>query len=65
MLKKLFHRINRHYVSHIDKALRKFDQSKPASPSQRAEIKKYEDIYYRRDIPTATKEVSSKLWEKF
>lgn len=54
------------YVSPIDIALAKFDESQPLSDSQISEIKKYEHIYYLRDhkrpLPVQPKE---NIWTDF
>ena len=65
MFKKLFRKIDRSYVSPIDIKLREFDQSHEMSESQKAEIAKYKDIYYKRDVPTPEKQKNSKLWDDF
>ncbi len=48
------------YVSPIDIALAKFDETHPLSDSQISEIKKYEQVYYLRDhkrpLPVQSKE---------
>lgn len=50
------------YVSDIDQKLESFDRSHPLSASQQAEIKKYAEIYERRDKPTKENKKRS-VWD--
>ncbi len=42
-------KIDKHYVSEIDKKMMAFNATHPLSAEQKAEIKKYQGIYQRRD----------------
>lgn len=44
-------KVDKHFVSSIDKFLAEFDRTHPKSSPQKAEIKKYERIYQLRDNP--------------
>lgn len=46
-------KIDKHYVSDIDKKLAEFDATHPKSRSQQAEYEKYQRIYRLRDSETA------------
>lgn len=64
-LKKYFKPANKSYVSDLDKFLVTFDTENPQqSPSQQAEIKKYERIGRLRDQASQTT-ASSKIWQDF
>jgi hypothetical protein len=52
----------KHYVSDIDRRLAEFDHTHRLSPSQQAEIKKYEWIYKHRDNPIAP-EKKKDIWK--
>lgn len=49
LIKKRPPKTLKNYVSKIDRKLAQFDHAHKLSPSQQAEIKKYEWIYKRRD----------------
>lgn len=55
------YKINKAYISPIDKALAEFDRTHPRSLAQQAEIKKYERIYRLRDHPIQEIEKSD-IW---
>ncbi len=58
-------KILQNYVSEIDQLLIKFDKEHPLlSKSQLKEVKKYELIYFLRDIGTRLMQ-PKKLWEGF
>jgi hypothetical protein len=57
-------KIDKHFVSNIDKFLEKLRKEVPESASQRAEREKYERINYLRDHPV--QELNApELWEDF
>lgn len=57
-------KIDKNFVSDIDKRLVKFDKTHPKSASQLAEITKYKRIYELRDNPNAKKSAQDKdIWE--
>jgi hypothetical protein len=49
-------KIDKHFVSEIDKKMAEFDAAHKKSPSQQAEIDKYKRIYELRDEPLASRE---------
>lgn len=54
-----------YYTSELDKFLAEFDAAHPKlSASQCAEIKKYDEVFKRRNDPKYTPHKNS-LWEKF
>jgi hypothetical protein len=55
-------KIDKHYVSEIDKKMAEFDATHSKSPEQKAEIKKYQHIYQLRDVPTDTPVEKEDLW---
>ncbi len=55
-------KMDKHYVSAIDKHLAEFDRSHMPSASQKAEIEKYRQVYEKRDKPTVTKKKLS-IWD--
>ncbi len=56
----------KNYVSPIDLKLKEFDSTQPKSPSQLAEIQKYQRIHQLRDQELKEKTDSSEdLWEGF
>lgn len=57
-------KIDREYVSDIDKFLREFDKTHPLSASQQKEITKNGKIAHLRDDPKAPHR-SENIWEKF
>lgn len=58
MIKK----IDKHYVSEIDKKMAAFDATHAKSPEQQAEIKKYRRIDQLRDVPTDVCIEKDELW---
>ena len=56
-------KIQRNYISSIDKVLIKFDQNNPISVSQQAEISKYQDIILRRE--QRIKSTDDTRWQDF
>lgn len=57
-------KLEKAYVSDIDKFLMEFDQSHPKSVSQREEIDKHKRLFLLRDDPNAPREQSA-IWEDF
>lgn len=55
-------KIDKHYVSEIDKKLAEFDQTHGKSASQMAEIAKYRAVFEKRDKAVIDSEESSELW---
>ena len=55
-------KIDKHYISEIDKQLAAFDATHANSPSQQMEIDKYRRINQLRDIPTAQTAEDDDLW---
>lgn len=45
-------KIDKHFVSEIDRKMAEFDATHPKSAAQQAEISKYQRIDQLRDIPT-------------
>ena len=56
-------KIDKHYVSEIDKKMAEFDASHAKSPEQKAEIKKYQWIHQHRDIAIDSAADKDGLWE--
>ncbi len=57
-------KVDKHYVSEIDKRLKEFRETHAKSQSQIAEIDKYNKIYELRDNPNAkSNKESSDLWD--
>lgn len=56
-------KIDKHFVSGIDKTLAQFDIAHAKSPAQQMEYDQYQRIYQLRDTPTES--VSSELHSKF
>lgn len=54
--------IDKNYISPIDQALEKFNQTHPRSPAQQDEIDKYRRVYQLRDHATAP-EKDKDLWD--
>jgi len=44
-------KIDKHFVSEIDKKMAKFDATHEKSAAQQAEFEKYQRIYKMRDVP--------------
>lgn len=59
MMKK----IDKHYVSDIDKKMAEFDAQYEKSPAQKAEYNKYQRIYHLRDVPTEQRIDCDTLWD--
>ncbi len=59
------YKIDKHYVSPIDKKLAEFNATHPLSASQQAEVAKYNRIYYLRDHKMPISEVDVEIWEGF
>lgn len=57
-------KVNKKYISAIDQVLAKFDSQHSKTPSQLAEINKYQRIYLLRDNPIR-EEKPSTLWDDF
>jgi len=56
-------KIDKHFVSEIDKKMAEFDASHPKSASQQAEMNKYQRIYQQRDVPTEQNVIHDTLWQ--
>ena len=56
-------KINRHFVSEIDKAMAKFNKTHELSASQRKEKEKYAKIHGLRDNPTELPLDDDSLWD--
>lgn len=56
-------KIDKHFVSEIDKKLAEFDSTHPKSASQQAESEKYQRIYQQRDTPTDADKQKEDLWK--
>lgn len=55
-------KIDKQYVSEIDKKIAEFNETHENSPAQQAEYDKYQKIYQHRDVPTDNKKDSDDLW---
>jgi len=55
-------KIDKNFVSEIDKKLAEFDRTHPKSPSQLAEIKKHLQVFKLRDKATDS-EAQKDLWK--
>lgn len=58
-------KIDKHFISEIDRELAKFDATHPKSASQEAEIKKYKRIISLRDEALPATPPVDDLWEDF
>lgn len=58
------HKIDKSYVSEIDKFMLDFDAKHPKSKSQQKEVIKYTRIFKLRDNPVAD-ESKERIWEGF
>ena len=56
-------KINRHFVSEIDKAMAKFNRTHELSASQRKEKEKYDKIHNLRDNPDELPPEQDNLWD--
>ena len=56
-------KIDKHYVSQIDKDLAAFDATHEKSPAQLTEYLKYQAIYQLRDEPTEQNKQEDSLWD--
>jgi len=58
-------KIDRNFISDIDKKLAEFDESHKLSPSQQAEAAKYRDLNHLRDEPVLKKpsDDESEIWD--
>lgn len=56
-------KIDKQYVSEIDKKLAEFDNTHPKSAAQQAEYDKYQKIYQFRDEPTDQNDKKNDLWD--
>jgi len=56
-------KIDKHFVSEIDKKMAEFDATHPKSASQQAEYDKYQRIYRLRDVPTEQTASRDELWD--
>lgn len=54
-------KIDKRFVSEIDKKMAEFDATHAKSASQKAEIDKYQKIYQLRDVPTE-QSLEDDLW---
>lgn len=55
-------KVDKHYVSDIDKRLKEFNNTQPKSAAQQAEIKKYQRIYQLRDNAIEETPVDDSIW---
>ena len=55
-------KLNKHYVSDIDKKLADFNRNQPRSASQLAEIDKHQKIFELRDNPDANQDQQGDIW---
>lgn len=56
-------KIDKHYVSEIDKKVDEFNQTHERSPAQQAEYEKYQAIYQKRDVQEGTPQTDDDhLW---
>jgi hypothetical protein len=56
-------KIDKHFVSEIDKKMAEFNETHPRSAEQQAEYDKYQRIYMMRDVPTECIEDQDSLWD--
>lgn len=57
------HKVDKHFVSEIDKKLAEFDRSHEPSPAQQAEIDKYKRVYKLRDDASASDPEQDDIWQ--
>lgn len=56
-------KIDKHFVSEIDKKLAEFDSTHTRSASQQAEYEKYQRIYLKRDTAVDMNKEKESLWD--
>lgn len=56
-------KIDKHFISEIDKKMAEFDNTHPNSISQQAEVDKYQRIYQLRDVATVQTTKNDDLWQ--
>ncbi len=56
-------KINRYYVSEIDKKMAEFNRSHKRSKSQQREYDKYQDVYAKRDNVSETTKQDTINWD--
>ena len=56
-------KVNKQFVSEIDKKLAEFDRTHAPSASQKAETQKYERIFKRRDNPVQDNDDQGDIWQ--
>ncbi len=57
-------KVNKHFVSEIDKKLKLFNDTHQPSASQLSEIAKYNKIFELRDNPKAERESHGSIWDE-
>ena len=57
-------KIDKHYVSDIDKYLASFDADRPLSASEKSEVEKHKYLFELRDHPKPPQNVED-IWEAF
>ncbi|MDP1573841.1 MAG: CBU_0585 family protein [Coxiellaceae bacterium] len=55
--------LDKQFVSEIDIKLEAFDKNHKKSPSQLAEMSKYQRIHQLRDVPTDQSKERDSLWD--
>lgn len=56
-------KIDKHFISEIDKKMAEFDATHANSSAQQAEFNKYQKIFHLRDVPTTQPVEKETLWE--
>ena len=56
-------KIDKHFVSEIDKKMAEFDATHEKSAAQKAEYEKYQGIYLRRDTEVDVDTSKEDLWQ--
>lgn len=56
-------KIDKHFVSNIDKKMAEFNATHPKSVAQQTEYDKYQRIYHLRDVPTDQHVVREAVWD--
>jgi hypothetical protein len=59
----MMEKIDKQYVSEIDKKMAQFNETHPLSAQQKAERDKYQHIYRLRDVPTELHADEDHLWK--